>query len=120
MTLTLNPYQASMNPAAYGLNSLPDGGLAPSEVDPGGTQVIHQRSFLGMPLSFWVGAFVLLCVLKWVSEHPDTSLEPAHIHVGGYNLITLVTAWIVGWGLLKLIVNRWFGHTATASFVNFL
>lgn len=76
--------------------------------------------FLNQPLAFWVGAAILLIVLKVAGEHEGSKINPAHYHVGGYNLATFLTAWIVGWGALKLAVTRWFPSSGAAQFVSFL
>lgn len=102
-----SPYNT--NPGA-GVNQFGISGI--SNPAPGG--------FLNQPLTFWIGAVIVLVALKIAGEHEGSKINPAHYHVGGYNAVTFLSAWIVFWGLTKLAINRWFPSSGAAQFVNYL
>lgn len=107
---------------------LPNWGPNPYASNPGAvlnqTGIAGQgqpgNAFLSQPLTFWIGAALVLVALKVAGEHEGSRINPAHYHVGGYNLVTLLTAWIVGWGFTKLVVTRFFPNSGAAQFVNYL
>jgi len=59
------------------------------------------------PVVILLGMVALLLLLKVIGESKNTAIDPAHIHIGGYNLLGITVVSIVGIGLLKLVFNRW-------------
>jgi|ERR1035437_797314 hypothetical protein len=106
----VNPYNAAQ--ATPGLSDMPG--------TQQGDQEAQQRQIGGQPISFWVLCVVLLFVLKWASEREGTKLEPAHLYIGGYNVASIVIAWLVGFGLLKFTLNRFLPASGATAFVNFV
>jgi hypothetical protein len=64
-------------------------------------------SFLGQPFSFYLGMIALLFALKWFSEHPNTPIDPAHLHIGGYDLMAVGVSAVVFIVTMKLILNKY-------------
>jgi hypothetical protein len=64
-------------------------------------------SFLGQPFSFYLGMIALLFLLKWFGEHPNTPINPAHLHIGGYDLVAVGVASVVFIATMKLLLNRY-------------
>lgn len=113
-----NPYglggsTATLNPGS-GLGGNPAPAAPGTYAGPGA-----NISVLGQPLGFYLGAVALLFLLKMASESDATSLEPAHLHVGAYNILAVTAAAVVGIASLKLIFNRW-AVPGLTTFVNFI
>ncbi|MHA2642968.1 MAG: hypothetical protein V2G41_10005 [bacterium JZ-2024 1] len=54
-----------------------------------------------------IGLVVLLLILKFVGEHESTAIKPAHISIGGYNLLAVGVTAVVFIALMKLIFMRY-------------
>jgi hypothetical protein len=76
-------------------------------------------SILGQPFSWLIGLLLILVFLKWFSEHPDTSIKPYHLHIGGYDIVSVGLISIVVIALFKLIFTRWqvMGLSQLANYV---
>lgn len=59
------------------------------------------------PITVLIGAIGLLLVLKVIGELSETAIKPAHMSIGGYNILAVSVTAIVGIAILKLIFNRW-------------
>jgi hypothetical protein len=68
---------------------------------------VLQQNFLGEPLWFYAGLIAILGAWKFIGEHENSNINPAHLHIGGYNLVGVTVTAIVGIVLLKMLVNRW-------------
>jgi hypothetical protein len=62
---------------------------------------------------------LILFLLKFLSEHDRTELDPAHVHIGGYNLLAVGVTAVVFIVMFKVLFNRWHvpGLTELANFV---
>lgn len=78
-----------------------------------------QSVFVGEPLGVWVGAIILLFVLKFLSERKDSKLNPAYIKIGGYNVLAITLSAMIGIILLKVIFNK-FQVPGVTQFANTL
>lgn len=58
------------------------------------------------PTAVLIGMIALLLLLKFVSEHEKTSIKPAALSIGGYNLLAVTVTSIVGIALMKLLFIR--------------
>lgn len=65
-----------------------------------------QYSFLNEPFAVWLGMVLVLMLLKFLSESPKTSINPAKLEVGGYNWITIGVSAATFITLFKVIFNR--------------
>lgn len=95
----------------------PSGGFSSggtAEVNPDGGSVSGGYNFiganatlLGQPFVWFLGLFALLGIAKWFGEHPDSPINPEHIHVGGYNWFVggVIAVTFIAFG--KMIVNRY-------------
>ena len=109
----------------FGRNSTPMGVGTP-RVSRVTTPVPQTASATGAgtpsALTWLIGAVVLLFVLKFASEHERSPLSPAHIHIGGYNVLAIFTIVIITVVGAKVLVNRpWFStgpQSGFASLVN--
>ncbi|MEM3469829.1 MAG: hypothetical protein QXZ36_03685 [Thermoproteota archaeon] len=80
-----------------------------SEVKPAAisAQGVNLKGYLwGQPMIVYFGLLIVLFLAKWVSEHPDTKIEPAHLHIGGYNVAMVTLIAILGIDAMKIIVDR--------------
>jgi hypothetical protein len=93
-------------------------GTASSSNAPNSTP--QTQSYQGAPMNFWIGAGITVLALKYVSEHEGSKFEPAHINIGGYNALAIVTVWMVGFGLVKLVMNKFLPNAGGTAFVNYL
>ena len=98
--------------------------LNPS-VDMGSGGITGQASpspggFLNQPMAVWVGALVLLLVIKVASEKESSPISPAHYHVGGFNLGTQFLSWFVTLFLVKVAVLKWFPNSSAAAALKFV
>jgi hypothetical protein len=59
------------------------------------------------PVTVLIGLIGLLIIMKVLGELDSTAIEPRHIQIGGYNLIAVTVASIVGIALAKLVFTRW-------------
>jgi hypothetical protein len=64
-------------------------------------------SFLGQPFAFYLGLIAFLFLLKWFGEHPNTPIDPRHIHIGGYDMMAVGVSAIVFIVGAKLLLNRY-------------
>jgi hypothetical protein len=64
-------------------------------------------SFLNQPFAFYLGIIALLFLLKYFSENPNTPINPAHVHIGGYNVLAVGTVSIFFIVTLKVFLNRY-------------
>lgn len=120
MQALINPYGASSTASARSMASFPSitGGDLMS--GPGTAVQPSGSGFVGQPVRFWVGLVVLWVAWKFLGEHERTSINPANIHLGGYDLVAVGLSWVVFWTLTKLVVNRWFPQSDAGTFVNWL
>lgn len=58
------------------------------------------------PVTFLIGLIGLLVLMKVLGESSKTDIEPAHLHIGGYNLVAVTVTSVVGIVLLKVIFNK--------------
>jgi hypothetical protein len=107
----INPYPNSWSKQGAVMSRMP----GPNTTNANAPNVVGNQ-----PMTLVVGAIIVLAILKFASEHPDTALRPAHIHIGGYNVITILLVWAVGFTLLKLLVTKWFPTSSAAVYVNWL
>ena len=78
-----------------------------AEMDSGGySGPFAGSSFLGQPFAVWLGMILILVLLKFLSESPKTSINPAKIEIGGYNFIAVGVSAAVFTMLLKIIFNK--------------
>jgi hypothetical protein len=98
----------------------PQPALVPSGVfRPAAQTAAATGAGLPSPLTWLLGALLLLWGLKILSEHPKTALNPAHIHVGGYNVLTIFTIVIISVVGVKILVNRpFFSRGPQAGFAS--
>lgn len=59
------------------------------------------------PVTVLIGMIGLLGLLWIIGESSKTDIQPAHIKLGGYNLVAVTIASSVGILLLKLFLNKW-------------
>ncbi len=64
-------------------------------------------SFLNEPFAVWLGMILLLMALKFLSESPKTSINPAKIEIGGYNWLAVGVSAATFITIFKVIFNRW-------------
>lgn len=60
------------------------------------------------PITFLIGLIGLLVIMRVIGDSDKTDIQPAHIQIGGFNLLAVTTAAVVGIVSLKLIFNRWY------------
>lgn len=104
-----NPSDAS---AAFGAVSgfgfQAQAGGPPAPADPAAYDgPLAGVSVLGQPFVLYLGMIALLFLLKFLSEHDSSALDPADLHIGGYNVLAVgVTAsvFIVG---LKVLTAKY-------------
>jgi len=58
------------------------------------------------PITWLIGAVLMLFALKFLSEHEKFPGNPAHIKIGGYNVLTIFIITVISVVGAKLIVNR--------------
>lgn len=69
-----------------------DSGTRPVVADPATYDgPFAGTSILGQPIVLYIGAILLLVALKFLSEHDATELDPADLHIGGYNVLAVGT-----------------------------
>lgn len=78
-----------------------------------------NSQFIGEPLGVWIGGIILLFVLKFLSERKESTLNPAYIKIGGYNVLAITLSAMIGIILLKVIFNR-FQVPGVTQFANSL
>lgn len=71
------------------------------------------------PVVWLLGVIVLWVAFKLIGDSPKTSIEGAHIHLGAYNVGTIMLTTVAGLALLKLVFNRWQVPGAT-DLINFV
>ena len=59
------------------------------------------------PVTVLIGMIILLVLLKFIGEHDKTAIKPAHISIGGYNLLAVTITAMIGITLMKLVFIRW-------------
>lgn len=69
------------------------------------TGVNLSGTLWGQPLLMYIGMIVLLVGFKFLSEHPASELEPAHLHIGGYNVLAVTVTAIIGIVGLKMLMG---------------
>jgi len=57
------------------------------------------------PVTIMIGIIGLLLGMKFLGEAEKTGIEPAHIHIGAYNLITVTVTAMIGIVLSKVLFN---------------
>ena len=81
-----------------------------------------QYTGAGMPspVTWFVGAIILLFVLKFLGERESSPINPAHVHIGGYNVLTIFVIVVITVVGMKILVNRpFFGsNRALAGFAS--
>lgn len=91
-----------------------DGQGAAVSVQTGGSQnintLLQQKYATGgggalTPVTFLIGLIGLLVVMKLLGESNKTSIQPAHLHIGPYNILTVTVTAIVGIVLAKIAFN---------------
>ncbi len=67
-----------------------------------------SRTILGEPFAVLLGMIGLLVLLGWFSTRGDTlgGADPAHIRIGGYNLLAVGVTAVIFIVVLKVIANR--------------
>lgn len=72
------------------------------------------------PVTWLVGAIILLFVLKFLGERESSPINPAHVHIGGYNVLTIFVIVVITVVGMKILVNRpFFGsNRALAGFAS--
>lgn len=71
------------------------------------------------PIIVLLGFALLLFLLKFAGEHKDTAIDPADLHIGSYNILTVTVSAIVGIASLKLLFN-WIHLPGITPLVNFI
>ena len=62
---------------------------------------------LPSPMTWLVGAIVLLILLKTIGDSDKFPMvNPAHIHIGGYNVLTIFVIVLLSVVGMKIVVNR--------------
>jgi hypothetical protein len=59
------------------------------------------------PITILLGAVALLLILKFIGEHEATAIRPAHINIGGYNVLTIGVIAVIFIAFMKLIFMRY-------------
>ena len=72
-------------------------------------------SFAGEPLAVWIGFIFLLLIIKFFSERPKSNLNPAHIKIGGLNILTIG----VSAGIFIILMKVIFNHFKVYGFTDF-
>jgi hypothetical protein len=67
---------------------------------------LSSMQFGGEPFGYWLGLILILIVLKFFSESPKTSINPAKIEVGGYNWLTIGIISVTFISIFKVLVNK--------------
>lgn len=67
---------------------------------------LASSSFFGEPFAVWLGAILVLFLLKFLSESPKTSINPAKIEIGGYNFLAIGVTSAVFTILFKVLFNQ--------------
>lgn len=57
------------------------------------------------PIMVLLGMVLLLLVIKYLGEWNGTAVDPADLHIGAYNILTVTLAAIIGISSLKLLFN---------------
>lgn len=83
------------------------------------SQTVNQNTILQQQLSIGAGGFLtpttiligligLLVVMKLVGESDKLApgIQPAHLSIGGYNILAVTVTSIVGIVLLKVVFNK--------------
>jgi|SRR5579863_2088145 len=71
------------------------------------------------PATIILALIGILVILKLTGEHARAEgINPAHIHIGGYNLLTITLTAIIGIVGLKVVFNRWNVFPQLTNFVN--
>lgn len=112
----VNPYAPTWHANRIVGSTALQGGGASSVQD----AMPQQRTFLGQPTSWIIGAVIVLGVLKYMSEHPKFGVEPGAVRVDGYNIFTIFLVWAVAYTLIKLGVNWAAPNSGAAQYVNWL
>lgn len=77
------------------------------------------RSESPSPVVVFVGLVVLLFLLKLLGEAPKTSIEPGHIHIGGYDVLVIGFVSVVFIAGMKLLFNKFYVPGVT-NLINFV
>ena len=64
-------------------------------------------SWLGEPFIWYLGLILLLFLLKFLSEHESIPLNPAHLHIGGYDFLAVGVCSVIFIATFKLIMSKW-------------
>ena len=59
------------------------------------------------PVTVLIGLVIVIVSLRLIGDSPKTSIEGAHIHIGGYNVITMLLVVWFGTVFAKTLLNRW-------------
>lgn len=59
------------------------------------------------PMTVVLALLGVILALRLVGDSPKTSIEGSHIHVGGYNVLVILTIVWFGTVFAKLVLNRW-------------
>jgi hypothetical protein len=74
------------------------------------------------PVTILIGVLGLWVVFKILGEHPDAKLSLGHIHLGAYNVATILLTTIGGIAFIKLVLNKWQvpGLAGATDLINFV
>lgn len=112
-----SPYGNRRTAAANNLNAAQTT-AAPSAATYSGP--FAGTTLLGQPFAVFLGAVALLAAFKFIGEHERVpSIRPAHMQIGGYNVLAVTITAMVGIVTAKLLSARW-PIPGVAQFVNFV
>jgi hypothetical protein len=57
--------------------------------------------------NYLIALLIIIVVMRVIGDSPRTSIEGAHIHVGGYNVLTILAITWFGTVFAKMVFNRW-------------
>jgi hypothetical protein len=106
---SLNPQTLGWSPS-IGVNPIMSQTLpssnASSNNSPASVQSPSMSSaFFGEPIAVWLGAIILLFVLKWLSERKESGYNPAYIKIGGYNVMAIGLSSMIFIIVMKVLFN---------------
>lgn len=94
----------------FGLGGSDDGPPVEMSQVVGSNALLNQQFATGngtlTPVTILVGLIGLLVVMKLLGESNSTKIQPAHIAIGGYNLIAVTVTSVIGIVLLKVVFNK--------------
>lgn len=95
------------------------GSIAPSGSKADASTITLGGTTSPSPITVLIGIIIIAALLKVIGESPDTKIEGAHIHIGAYNVGTILVTTIGGIAFLKLLLN-YFQLPGATDLINFI